>query len=275
MITPDTSADILKTLELSALNWMSVIKNDLQSTYIYKKNRTCGSEPNTILPFDYIVDDLLVFVKIAPVDGISGILGGAGGCVVTNQEMAVLVNGTVINNAYFVRVGMISLDVYDADRLNSQGRLLAVMMHELGHLLGIGSLWSMPFYHFTDEVPYYNGAGAKAGLALISPYPEHGPNGEPYVEQGAHWADKKYGIELMTGYLSGTNRLTPLTLGALQDFGFQVDMNSSLVSRSFATGAPTYTAGRRTQEEKEEDVLEMGDDRLNITLHVESSDKYI
>ena len=99
-------------------------------------------------------------------------------------------------------------------------------------------------------------------------------------------------------------RLTTLTAGALRDFGYTIDMDSSLVSRTLATSAPTYTAGRRLRKRlrklgadssaggdagarlrlklerlkkiKEGTMIHMGDDvRTDIPYTIEKSEKYI
>ena len=40
----------------------------------------------------------------------------------------------------------------------------------------------------------------------------------------AHWSEARFGNELMTGYINATNRLSTLSIAALADLGYQVDL---------------------------------------------------
>jgi hypothetical protein len=178
------------------------------------------------------VDDILVFIRIEAIDGAGGILGEAGPCAVDQSN--------------YVRVGIIYLDSADYANLKQAGQIQSVILHELGHVLGVGTLWED-----FDLVPasvdgsghlLYQGSSGNAGNVQI------GGTGSARVEDtgGAgtarsHWKETVYGSELMTGYLSGTSQpLSKLTARSLEDIGFVVN----------ASFADSYIFGASIQDEE-------------------------
>ncbi len=73
------------------------------------------------------VDDLLIDAAAAPMDGPGGILGGAG-------PDAVRPGGLTTH-------GNMTFDSADIANMESNGALMGVVMHEIGHILGVGTLW--------------------------------------------------------------------------------------------------------------------------------------
>ena len=61
--------------ELAAARWSSVISKDLPTTMTLPRGQWCGS---VFVRNDREIDDLLILVRIFPMDGIGGILGRAG-----------------------------------------------------------------------------------------------------------------------------------------------------------------------------------------------------
>ena len=108
--------------------WESVIKNDIPNTYRYKKGDKCW-EDFTKLSQDKIVDDLMIFAQVARIDGSGGILGQAGSCVTTDSPKE------------YSRVGLMQFDLSDMQGMVNDGSLDAVILHEMGHVIGIGTLW--------------------------------------------------------------------------------------------------------------------------------------
>ena len=72
------------------------------------------------------------------------VLGQAGPCQVRGL-------------GYLPSVGMMEFDSDDLDALEASGRLLSVVLHEMGHVLGIGTWWT------TNSV-YVDGTGTYTGV---------------------------------------------------------------------------------------------------------------
>ena len=128
-------------------------------------------------------------------------------------------------------------DTADVAFMETNGIFQAVMTHEMGHVIGIGSLWLQPValpplvsgpaaLGGTD--PYFIGASAIAqfnanggGVYLGIPVPVEAGGGPG--TQDSHWRESVMGKELMTGYVSLiANPLSAITVGSLADIGYTV-----------------------------------------------------
>ncbi|NNK62505.1 MAG: hypothetical protein HKO98_04780, partial [Gemmatimonadetes bacterium] len=76
-----------------------------------------------------LLDDVVIFATIEEIDGDFGVLGSAGPCFIRNSNS-------------LTSVGRMRFDIADLDRLAQSGRLEDVILHEMGHVIGIGTLWS-------------------------------------------------------------------------------------------------------------------------------------
>jgi hypothetical protein len=114
------------------------------------------------------------------------------------------------------------------------GTLVDVIIHEMGHVLGIGTLWK-PKLLVADSGtinPTFTGAQATAEFGVLSG--EAGPTPVPIANTGGpgtregHWRESVFGNELMTGYVdTGSNPLSRLTIASLIDIGYQADLDAA------------------------------------------------
>ena len=118
-----TNAQLLAFAE-AELRWESIITGDLADVNDNLPANSCGDNPATDGPFD----DLTIFVTIEPIDGPFGVLGQAGPCFVrVPGDLTV--------------IGRMQFDEDDMELLEGEGSLQAVILHEMGHVLGFGTLW--------------------------------------------------------------------------------------------------------------------------------------
>uniref|UniRef100_A0A6C0FA56 Uncharacterized protein n=1 Tax=viral metagenome TaxID=1070528 RepID=A0A6C0FA56_9ZZZZ len=143
-------------------------------------------------------------------------------------------------------------------RSDNQSALYHVLLHEIGHILGIGTYWNMngsPVSSYSDNGVtkyYYTGENAlreyKSYIPEIShtiiglPIEDNGGSGTQNVhpeegKEGTASSDNRYingyfhpGLdnELMSGWMESFPSSTPLSrisLGFLEDMGFGVDYN--------------------------------------------------
>jgi hypothetical protein len=175
------------------------------------------------------VDDVIIFAELKPLDGVGNLLGQAGPCFFNT-----------LNNKPII--GTMQFDVADLAAMDANGTLTAVITHEMGHVLGIGSLWdtgvstgflltgagsSDPFFSGVNAKDYFQRMG---GTILAG-------NGVPVENclvgvpascgvgtRDSHWRESVFKTELMTGYVSTTsNPLSTVTIGALADQGYVVN----------------------------------------------------
>ncbi len=119
-------------------------------------------------------------------------------------------------------------DSADLDYLADRGAFEDTILHEMGHILGIGGGWLLRGFvsDLLSGSPTYNRPAANAV------WKELGGSGQVPLESGGglgtaavHWSEDVFGSELMTGYLNiGVAPLSRLTVAALADLGYGVDV---------------------------------------------------
>ncbi|HKS07518.1 MAG TPA: leishmanolysin-related zinc metalloendopeptidase [Gemmatimonadaceae bacterium] len=163
------------------------------------------------------IDDLLVFVRVGPIDGVNGVLGQAGPCFVRP-------------GLSFPVIGILELDEADAANLLAQGKLHATALHEMHHVLGLGTYWSQfaaPLIQGagTSE-PTYLGAAGNAAYVTAGGTFVGGiriENSGPQGTRDGHWRESLFDAELMTGFdEAGAMPLSAFSIMSLADFGYSV-----------------------------------------------------
>ena len=161
-------------------------------------------------------DDLMVDAIVAPIDGAGGVLGSAGPCVVRSGGLP----------AY----GVMKFDSADLASLESDGLLSTVILHEMGHVLGIGTVWNSPLLTGSGTSnPVFTGAVARGAWQAIG-----GTGNVPVENSGgagtanSHWRETTFNAELMTGYVDpGSNPMSRVTVGSLSDLGYGVALDAA------------------------------------------------
>jgi PKD repeat protein len=208
----------LDAFDAARARWSEAIVGDLPDQPVSVPTTLCPDGPS----FSGTVDDLVLFASVETIDGAGGILGRAGPCR--------LRSGSGLPFA-----GIMALDGADLDALEAQGALDDVIVHEMAHVLGFGTLWGVgrdlvqPACSGTGD-PRFVGAGA------VDAHEAEGGEGAPHVETDggagtacAHWDEDRYGHELMTGFLNlGTEPvISRTTIASLGDLGYEVDLSSA------------------------------------------------
>jgi hypothetical protein len=189
------------------------------------------------------IDDLKIYITVQPVDGSGGILGQAGPCYYRTSGKPLPITGVM------------ELDEADVADLLAAGLLEDVIVHEMAHVLGFGTLWSVSGNDFlmgagTTE-PFFDGAGARSAFDAAGGELRARPK-VPVENTGGpgtrdrHWRESVHDSELMTGWIEGDgvpNPLSAITIGSLADMGYAVNMSAADPYLLFdPQGAP----GRRT-----------------------------
>ena len=224
--TPSQDAAFLGAAD----RWMNILRGELADVDF-------SSNPvpaNTCIPgqpvFSGTVDDLRIYVDIKPIDGPLGTLAQAGPCQIrTPSQLPVL--------------GFMQLDSDDVTRLEQDGDLADVTLHEMGHVLGIGTLWgNFDTLLVNPSLPSNSGADTHfAGAAAIAAFDAAG--GTAYTggakvpvdnqagvgSSDAHWREPVLRLELMTPKLTPgvTNPLSAITTESLADLGYSVDSSGA------------------------------------------------
>ena len=78
-----------------------------------------------------MVDDVVIFASVGPIDGASKILAFAFPC---------LIRGPFRRGRPFI--GVMKFDSDDLDNMIARGNLTDVIQHEMLHVVGVGTLWN-------------------------------------------------------------------------------------------------------------------------------------
>jgi hypothetical protein len=209
----DLTAPEQAAFDAAAAHWESVIVRGIPDQQVDLDAGACLSGAPAI---HQVVDDLLIQAEVTPIDGSGKVLGQAGPCAVWPGD-------------HLTRVGTMEFDSADVANMLADGTFTEVVTHEMGHVLGFGTLWSngrslLQGSGTTD--PRFLGPRANAEYETL------GGSGTIPVENSggtgtanAHWRETTFGNELMTGFIDvGSNPLSAMSIASMADLGYQVSL---------------------------------------------------
>lgn len=208
-IIPGTPQSVTDAMNAARSRWQGAVTGDLPDVTGTIPANSCGNNP----AFTGTIDDLLVFTGAENIDGPGGTLAQSGPCFVrTNGGLTI--------------ASVLIFDSSDLAQFSSQ--LSAIAVHELGHSVGVGTLWQSKglLRGAGTSNPRFVGAGARAEWRAL------GRTGSVPVEntggagtRDGHWRESVFANELMTGFINtGFNPLSRVTIASIGDLGYQVNL---------------------------------------------------
>jgi leishmanolysin len=173
-----------------------------------------------------IVDDVLITAEGAPIDGVGRILGQAG--------PSLLRPATAKKAAFLPAKGEMQFDTADLEQMEAEGTIDDVITHEMGHVLGIGTVWRHKelLRGAGTHNPVFTGAGAVReytalrGSAHPLAVPVENTGGAGTAD--SHWRETVFRNELMSGFIAGpSNPISRVTVASLEDLGYVVNMDAA------------------------------------------------
>ena len=245
--TPDPVLRV--AAENAAARWSAVVSGAVPPQPLNEAAFTCATV--AIPPVQRTVKSLVIYVELAPIPSSTpGLitLGQAGPCWIRDIGGLTVIGAMKLNSDYLI------------NNLSATARE-DVVLHEMGHVLGFGTLW-VPTPGVTGmptllQNPAPGGSPIFVGASAVAKYVLAGGSGAttiPVENCGSggtingHWREASggstattgFGIELMTGYISAPagqhNPRSAVTIAAMGDLGYPV---------SFGT-ADAYTAAGQT-----------------------------
>jgi len=200
--------DAFKT---AADRWTKVIVGDLPSVEVNGE----------------VIDDVMIMAQGADIDGLGGILGMAG-----PNDLRPKAAGLT---AFIPATGEMTFDTADLENMERNNTLTDVITHEMGHVLGFGTIWNYKglLKGRRTNNPTFNGKMAKKAYrkllgadAKLKPVPVENRGGPGTAD--SHWRETIFRNELMSGYIASPgNPLSILTVASLQDLGYKVDCDAA------------------------------------------------
>ena len=185
-----------------------------------------GDLPSVLVDGE-VIDDVLILADGSDIDGPSGILGQAGPTRLRPANA-----GTA---AFLPAKGRMSFDTADLKQMERDRTLNDVITHEMGHVLGIGTVWGQKklLKNAGTNNPTFAGKGAmreyrtlRGSGAASRRVPVENTGGPGTA--GSHWRETVFRNELMSGFISAAgNPLSRMTVASLEDLGYAVDFNAA------------------------------------------------
>lgn len=218
----DLPVEVQEAFQVAAARIRAGVVSDVGEVPILNFDMSrCGVQGATVTE---VVDDILIFAMVTSIDGTGKVLASAGPCVMRTESR-------------FPVIGVMRFDIDDIAALSANGRLPAVVLHEMMHVVGIGTLWrtrDMVFGSGTSDPRF---AGLLAGAHCIVagggsscadgrvPVENTGGSGTAEV----HWRESVFDREVMTGFVEqdADMPLSGMTLASLEDLGYAVNLFSA------------------------------------------------
>ena len=231
---PNTA--VLSAFTGARARWQELIVGDLADEHLttgtnsIPANACVAGQPALA---NTTIDDVIIYASVDSIDGSGDVLGQAYPCYIRDNSTVAL-------------VGVMKFDEADMQTMVSNGTLGDVITHEMGHVLGLGTLWDEKLSRHmtslsdtswirTTDVRFTGTAGNGAygvlggtGGAPIENCASGVPSGCGSGTWLGHWRESTFRNELMTGYISATgNPISRTTLGALTDLGYTVQPSAA------------------------------------------------
>jgi Leishmanolysin len=174
-----------------------------------------------------LIDDIVIQAQGSAIDGPGAILGQAGPTRLRPPNA-----GTA---AFLPAKGKMAFDTADLAKMETNGTLTDVITHEMGHVLGIGTVWSLKklLKGAGTANPTFTGKEAKKEFGKLR-MPPSGATPVPLENTGgagtrdSHWRETVFNNELMSGFIAAPgNPISRMTVASLQDIGYTVDLNAA------------------------------------------------
>ena len=174
----------------------------------------------------------LVNPRVFPSDDAIALSGNATD-VLQNAKIYKNIRDAIKDSTFvYANKGRMRFDTADLASLESRGTLFDVIVHEMAHVIGFGTLWTTDFFIAGSQSNYVSGSGRYTGEYALEIYRREFVENATFipVELGggggtanSHWDEPWPGgsSDLMTGYLGPYPiSLSDTTVASFADIGY-------------------------------------------------------
>jgi len=213
------------TIEVEFLGGLSDTQQDAFKQAADRWARVIVGDLPDVAVGDRIVDDLLVQAEGKTIDGPQGTLGECGPTRLRPGPGP---------SKFLPVTALMSFDKDDLAAMEANRTLVDVITHEMGHALGIGTVWTRKrlLRRAGTNNPTFVGRNAEAEYSVLTG--RAAPRAVPVENTGGpgtadgHWRETVFDNELMTGFVGRAgNPLSRLTVASLKDLGYVVDLDAA------------------------------------------------
>lgn len=223
-LTTYTSGGLASTAYNVTIEFVGTWSTELQSAFTgaadYLSTLILADLPDAIVE-GVAIDDISITATLEGIDGVGGTLGSAG-------PRDIRSDGTFLPST-----GAMTFDIADAENQFNLGNWESIILHEMLHAMGFGTLWSLmgltsgsvsggdirfTGVNATDtyQTEFPGIAGADPDSLLGVPIEADGGSGTA----GGHWDEVLFDAEIMTGYVDSGSFISIMTIAALEDMGY-------------------------------------------------------
>jgi len=171
------------------------------------------------------IPGVIIYASVGPDDGVGGRLGSAGPCLIRPASAQ-----------FKPALGLMKFDEADLPTLVANGRIDFVILHEMLHVVGFGTVWTNNSLIDVTDTTNVRFLGAQARTACsgqnggvntcASTVPVHSTDG--VGSRDSHWRETVFLTELMTPFIgSGGAPYSATTIQSLADMGYSVNINAA------------------------------------------------
>lgn len=176
--------------------------------------------------------NLVIDASTPTIDGNGNVLGSA-----SNSNASYLTNNGLF---LYATLGSMRFDIDDITGMN-QTTLYNIILHEMAHVIGFGTLWNSDRFSVSGfQDVYENGSGEYTGEYALALYQEIYDSSATYVPieldggsgtANSHWDEGFINdpSELLTGYLDPNPYVSDISLASFADIGYVVQLSDGRI----------------------------------------------
>ena len=200
-------------IELAVSRWEAVITGDLPDmSFVSDPVNDYSPLLKTRVPISGWVDDIRIYIRVTDLPGTTG--GSAWPTWVRRSTQLPIVAELAIDPSEL------------EDELVNNGGFYKLVLHEIGHCLGFGTVWDNLNLVKRPSDPYFDGQSALTSYLGLLGWPDDYTNIRvPLQADQAHWRRDVFGDELMvSGWIYPNDKmLSSVTLSSMSDIGYEVN----------------------------------------------------